>query len=162
MACRQVAVITHYKTVTEVQQVPVLTTVTSISVEVEPHVTTIVNVKTEGDPQYFTDTKLVTHTVYNQPRVTVTKQFQYPYDSVHHQQVTETRYVTETVVAKKGPRLTSTVLRTLLSYTPYYVTVTVTNTIPFISTVLQQVPQTVQAPCGGGGNEGIGNSYDLY
>lgn len=159
-ACQQVAIITDYETVTTVQKVPVLTTVTSIDFTLQPHVITIAKVVSEGVPQYFTDTAVVTHTVYNQPRITVTKEFPYPYDSVQHKQVTETRYVTETVKAHHGPGVTSTVLRTHVSYTPVYVTVTLTDTVPYTTTVLQQVRETVTAPCGGGGSGLTVNSYD--
>lgn len=160
--CRQVAVITHYETVTSVQPVPALTTVTSIDFTVLPQVETVTKVVTEGEPQYFTDVTLVTHTVYNQPRVTITREFPYPYDSAYHELVTETRYVTENVVANQGPRLISTVLNTAVSYTPSYVTVTVDKTVPYTTTVLQQVPQTVTVPCGDRGIENTGNSYNTY
>lgn len=158
---QQVAYITDYVTVTTVQEVPVLTTVTSIDFTVQPHIVTIAKVVSEGVPQYFTDTAVVTHTVYNQPRVTVTKEFPYPYNSVQHQQVTETVYVTETVNAPQGPRVISTVLRTHVSYTPVYITVTLTDTVPYTTTVQQKVLQTVTAPCGGGGG-GSGLTVNPY
>lgn len=160
LGCQQVAVITDYETVTTVQKVPVLTTVTSIDFTLLPNVITIPKIVSEGVPQYFTDTAVVTHTVYNQPRITVTKEFPYPYDSVQHKEVTETRYVTETVQAHHGPRVISTVLRTQVSYSPVYVTVTLTDTVPYTTTVQQQVRQTVTLPCGGGGSGLTVNSYD--
>ncbi|XP_050733667.1 uncharacterized protein LOC127007100 [Eriocheir sinensis] len=155
-----VAIITDYKTVTTVQKVPVLTTVTSIDFTLQPHVITIPKIVSEAVPQYFTDTAVVTHTVYNQPRITVTKEFPYPYDSVQYKQVTETRYVTETVQGYHGPRVTSTVLRTQISYSPVYISVTLTDTVLYTTTVLQPVRQTVTATCGGGGSGLTVNSYD--
>lgn len=164
VASRQVAYITHYKTITTVQDVPALTTVTNIGLTVDPRIEVVKKIETKGAPQYFTETVLVTHTSYNQPRATVTEQFPYNFDNTQHQQVAVTQYVTVTVAGNQGPGLISTVANNVVSYTPAYYTVTVTNSVPYTTTVLQQSLETVtvNAPCGGGGGGNTGNAYDSY
>ncbi|XP_045110091.1 uncharacterized protein LOC123503978 [Portunus trituberculatus] len=164
------AVITNHVTVTSIQRVPVATTVTSISLTVEPQTTTVTKTIQQGIPEYFTKTTYVTRTVYEQPRITVTEQFELPYDNTQYQVVTETLYLTETVEAKHRPPVTSTVVRTEHSHTPVYVTVTVVNTEAVTTIVQQPDPQTVvvEVPCSIHTKKGFGrnindkNSYGPY
>ncbi|XP_063872893.1 uncharacterized protein LOC135107113 [Scylla paramamosain] len=164
------AVVTNHVTVTSIKRVPVATTVTSISLTVEPQVTTVTKTVQQGTPKYFTKTTYVTRTIYEQPRITVTEQFELPYDNTQYQAVTETLYLTQTVEAKPRPPVASTVVRTEHRNTPVYVTVTVVNTEAVTTTVQQPDPQTVvvEGPCsintkkGFGRNRNNKNSYGPY
>ncbi|KAK8733847.1 hypothetical protein OTU49_006210, partial [Cherax quadricarinatus] len=150
-----VAVGTRYVSVTDVQPVPAVTTVTNIKLQVVPSVVTNIKGVTVGSAKVLTDTAYFTKTITKQSVYTATQKVPFPIITTQYKVVTETKIVADTVTVtaplKKAPPVISTIENTEVHYNPVILTTTLFTTIYATVVKQQPVPFTVvTSVCSGG------------